>query len=130
MLELKNDKAIGFVYYCLLCGVINMEEINRWAEKVIGENEVSDLPDYIFDLIDFKGTVSELERLIGLFSRFFIHWRCTKAQRKAVYGIRVKRGRSLRRDDVSFNEEQALEALKKHPEVEKLFRETFPFIDL
>jgi hypothetical protein len=126
MLELKNDKAIGFVYYCLLCGVINMEEINRWAEKVIGENEVSDLPDYIFDLIDLKGTIRDLQRLID----FFPNWRCTKAQRKAIYGIAVKRGEKLSQDDVSFNEEQALEALKKHPEVEKLFRETFPFIDL
>ncbi|OCG35164.1 hypothetical protein A9G29_02405 [Gilliamella sp. Fer2-1] len=103
-----------------------MDEVNRWAEKVIGENEVSDLPDYIFDLIDFKGEVTDLRRLIGLFPS----WKHTKEQDRAVYGIRVKRGRSLRRDDVSFNEEQALEALKKHPEVEKLFRETFPFIDL
>ncbi|OCG78420.1 hypothetical protein A9G42_03120 [Gilliamella sp. Nev6-6] len=120
-----NDQTIGFVYYCLLCGVINMDEVNRWAEKVIGENEVSDLPDYIFDVIDFKGEVRELERLIG----FFPNWRCTKAQDRAVYGIAVKRGEKLSQDDVSFNEEQALEALKKHPEVEKLFRETFPFID-
>ncbi|OCG78426.1 hypothetical protein A9G42_03160 [Gilliamella sp. Nev6-6] len=120
-----NDQTIGFVYYCLLCGVINMDEVNRWAEKVIGENEVSDLPDYIFDLIDLKGTVNELEHLLG----FFPCWRRTKEQRKAVYGIAVKRGEKLSQDDVSFNEEQALEALKKHPEVEKLFRETFPFID-
>jgi hypothetical protein len=124
----KNSEAIGinFVYNCLLSGAINMDEVNRWAEKVIGENEVSDLPDYIFDLIDFKGEVTDLRRLIGLFPS----WKHTKEQDRAVYGIRVKRGRSLRRDDVSFNEEQALEALKKHPEVEKLFRETFPFIDL
>ncbi|OCG39208.1 hypothetical protein A9G29_09390 [Gilliamella sp. Fer2-1] len=120
-----NDQTIGFVYSCLLSGIINMDEVNRWAEKVIGENEVSDLPDYIFDVIDFKGEVRELERLIG----FFPNWRCTKAQDRAVYGIAVKRGEKLSQDDVSFNEEQALEALKKHPEVEKLFRETFPFID-
>jgi hypothetical protein len=120
-----NDQTIGFVYYCLLCGVINMDEVNRWVEKVIGENEVSDLPDYIFDLIDLKGTIRDLQRLID----FFPNWRCTKAQRKAIYGIAVKRGEKLSQDDVSFNEEQALEALKKHPEVEKLFRETFPFID-
>ncbi|MWP62388.1 hypothetical protein [Gilliamella sp. Pas-s25] len=120
-----NDQTIGFVYVCLLSGVINMDEVNRWAEKVIGENEVSDLPDYIFDVIDFKGIVTELERLIG----FFPSWKCTKEQDRAVYGIRVRRGRKLRKDDVSFNEEQALEALKKHPEIEKLFRETFPFVD-
>jgi hypothetical protein len=120
-----NDQTIGFVYSCLLSGIINMDDVNRWAEKVIGENEVSDLPDYIFDVIDFKGEVRELERLIG----FFPNWRCTKAQDRAVYGIAVKRGEKLSQDDVSFNEEQALEALKKHPEVEKLFRETFPFID-
>ncbi|OCG50504.1 hypothetical protein A9G35_00570 [Gilliamella sp. Choc5-1] len=121
-----NDQTIGFVYVCLLSGVINMDEVNRWAEKVIGENEVSDLPDYIFDVIDFKGIVTELERLIG----FFPHWKRTKAQDRAVYGLAVKRGEKLSQDDVSFNEEQALEALKKHPEIEKLFRETFPFIDL
>ncbi|MWP62730.1 hypothetical protein [Gilliamella sp. Pas-s25] len=121
-----NEQTIGFVYYCLLCGVINMDEVNRWAEKVIGENEVSDLPDYIFDVIDFKGIITELERLIG----FIPYWKCTKAQIKAVYGIAVKRGEKLSQDDVPFNEEQALEALKKHPEIEKLFRETFPFIDL
>jgi hypothetical protein len=121
-----NEQTIGFVYYCLLCGVINMDEVNRWAEKVIGENEVSDLPDYIFYVIDLKGTINELERLLG----FFPCWRCTKEQRKAIYGLAVKRREKLSQDDVSFNEEQALEALKKHPEIEKLFRETFPFIDL
>ena len=120
-----NDQTIGFVVCCLLCGVINMDEVNRWAEKVIGENEVSDLPDYIFDLIDFNGTITELDRLLG----FFPYWRRTKAQGRAVYGIAVKRGEKLSQDDVSFNEEQSLEALKKHPEIEKLFRETFPFID-
>ncbi|OCG39205.1 hypothetical protein A9G29_09375 [Gilliamella sp. Fer2-1] len=121
-----NDQTIGFVYSCLLSSVINMDEVTRWAEKVIGENEVSDLPDYIFDLIDFKGGVSDLRRLLD----FSPNWRCTKEQDRAVYGIAVKRGEKLSQDDVSFNEEQALEALKKHPEVEKLFRETFPFIDL
>ena len=121
-----NDQTIGFVYVCLLSGVINMDEVNRWAEKVIGENEVSDLPDYIFYVIDLKGTIREFQKLID----FFPCWECTKEQRMAVYGIRVRRGRKLRKDDVSFNEEQALEALKKHPEIEKLFRETFPFIDL
>jgi hypothetical protein len=76
-------------------------------------------------LIDLKGTVNELEHLLG----FFPCWRRTKEQRKAIYGIAAKRGEKLSQGDVSFNEEQALEALKKHPEVEKLFRETFPFID-
>lgn len=126
MLELAkdNDNTIGFVYDCLLTGVIDMEEINRWAEKVIGENEVDNLPNYIFDLVDFKGTVREFEKLLG----FYPYWKCTKGQDMALYGILLKRGESLSKDDVSFSEEQALKSLEKHPEIEKRFRETFPFI--
>lgn len=121
----ENSDTLGFVFDCLFSGVINKKEVNLWAEKVIGENEVKDLPDYIFDLIDYNGTAIYLSKLVG----FDPIWKHTKSQDMALYGIRLKRGKSLRKDDVSFNAEQALKALEKHPEIEKLFRETFPFID-
>lgn len=123
LLELAkdNDNTIGFVYDCLLTGVIDMEEINRWAEKVIGENEVDNLPNYIFDLVDFKGTVSEFERLLG----FYPYWKCTKGQDMALYGILLKRGESLSKDDVSFSEEQALKSLENIPKLKSALEKPF-----
>lgn len=124
-LEKNNSYTIDFVFTCFIMGIISNTEVEAWAEKVISENEVKDLPDYIFDLINFKGNPLDLYRLVG----FNIGGDSTKSERMAFYGIRVKRGKGLPKDDVSFNEEQALQALEKHSEIEKLFRETFPFID-
>lgn len=75
------------------------------------------------DAKDLKSPSRGIEKIIG----FTPLWKRIKEQEYALYGIAVKQGRTTLYD-APVNEQQALNALGEHPEIEKLFRETFPFI--
>lgn len=119
----KGDSdTLGFVIASLYSGAINNEDLRKWAIEIIRDNEVDNIPGYIFELADFDDRRTALPRVIG----FSYGWKSTKSQRNALYGIALKKGEDLGEECLP---KVALEALKKHPEVEKRFRETFPFID-
>ena len=50
---------------CFIKGAITNKEFNEWVEYVIANDEISNLPLYIFDLIDFHGSYYELIKIIG-----------------------------------------------------------------
>ncbi|QXN63889.1 hypothetical protein [Serratia fonticola] len=114
--------VIGFVIACLYSGAITDDDLKKWSENVIRDNEVSETPDYIFELVDFDGDRLNILNLIG----FPFEWKASKSQRNALYGIALKRGEDLGDD---CTQSVAMKSLEKHPEVELRFRETFPFIN-
>ncbi|MFV8987946.1 hypothetical protein [Serratia fonticola] len=114
--------VIGFVIACLYSGAITDDDLKKWSENVIRDNDVSETPDYIFELVDFDGDRLNILNLIG----FPFEWKASKSQRNALYGIALKRGEDLGDD---CTQSVAMKSLEKHPEVELRFRETFPFID-
>lgn len=116
-----NHDVIGFVIDALFSNAIDKAEIREWATGIIRDNEVSDIPGYIFDLIDFDEAGTHIYKLIG----FVCDWKGSASQSKALYGIAVKRGKNLGEE---CPPKAALNALEKHPEVEQRFRDTFPFI--
>lgn len=113
---------IGFVIACLYSGAITDDDLKKWSENVIRDNDVSETPDYIFELVDFDGDRLNILNLIG----FPFEWKASKSQKNALYGIALKRGEDLGDD---CTQSVAMKSLEKHPEVESRFRETFPFID-
>ncbi|MGL5388710.1 MAG: hypothetical protein ACRC2A_20025 [Enterobacterales bacterium] len=113
--------VIGFVIACLYSGAITDDDLKKWSENVIRDNDVSETPDYIFELVDFDGDRLNILNLIG----FPFEWKASKSQRNALYGIALKRGEDLGDD---CTQSVAMKSLEKHPEVENRFRETFPFI--
>ncbi|MBW2956288.1 hypothetical protein [Hafnia paralvei] len=122
----NNSHIIGFVYTCLFCGAITESDINEWAINTVLSRDINCLPTYIIDLMDaqeLKSPSRGIEKIIG----FVPSWKRKKEQEYALYGIAVKQGRNALYD-APVNEKGALDALRKHPEIEKLFRETFPFI--
>ncbi|MFV8847336.1 hypothetical protein [Serratia fonticola] len=120
----KNDgDLIGFVFDCLYSGVIDKEELKEWAIHIVSKNDIDTIPSYIIDLMDFDGSLGALYSILG----FSPGWRYTKKQGNALYGISEKRGRKLY--DAPVTAQKAMEILEQHPEIEKRFRETFPFID-
>lgn len=121
-LKKDNYDVIGFVIACLYSGAITDDDLKKWSENVIRDNDVSETPDYIFELVDFDGDRLNVLNLIG----FPFEWKASKSQRNALYGIALKRGEDLG-DDCS--QSVAIKSLEKHPEVELRFRETFPFIN-
>lgn len=121
-LNKDNYDVIGFVFSCLYSGAITDDDLKKWSENVIRDNDVSETPDYIFKLVDFDGDRLNILNLIG----FPFEWKASKSQRNTLYGIALKRGEDLG-DDCS--QSVAMKSLEKHPEVELRFRETFPFIN-
>ena len=114
--------VIGFVIACLYSGAITDDDLKKWSENVIRDNDVSETADYIFELVDFDGDRLNILNIIG----FPFEWKASKSQRNALYGIALKRGEDLGDD---CTQSVAMKSLEKHPEVELRFRETFPFID-
>lgn len=121
-LNKDNYDVIGFVISCLYSCAITDDDLKKWSENVIRDNDVSETPDYIFELVDFDGDRLKILNLIG----FPFEWKASKSQRNALYGIALKRGEDLG-DECS--QSVAMKSLEKHPEVELRFRETFPFIN-
>ncbi|MFP8733598.1 hypothetical protein [Klebsiella aerogenes] len=119
----NNSDAIGFVYEALSCRAITRSDVKAWAIKMLLDNDVDELPMCIIDLMDFDENSQDLFKIIG----FVPHWRGNKKQKIALYGVAVKKGRVL--TDLGISSEEALSMLEKHPEIEKRFRETFPFIN-
>lgn len=118
----ESCDEIGFVWSCLLNQAISLDEVKRWCYLVIQRDE--DYPEYILDMIDFEGTNFHLLKVIG-FSPIspFIN-----DAEYALIGIALKRGVAIYDSPISKNE--ALCKVDEYPEVEKMFRETFPFIDI
>lgn len=119
----KGDSdTLGFVIASLYSGAINKEDLRAWAIGIIRDNEVDNIPGYIFELANFDDRRTVLPRIIG----FSYGWKSTKFQHNALYGIALKQGKDLGEECLP---KVALEALKKYSEVEERFRETFPFIN-
>ncbi|WP_419792898.1 hypothetical protein ACN09C_00430 [Serratia fonticola] len=118
----KDHDTIGFVVDALFSNAIDKSETREWATRIIRDNDVPDIPGYIFDLINFDEAGAHIYKLIG----FFCDWQGSDSQSKALYGIALKRGKDLGEE---CTPKAALKALETHPEVEQRFRETFPFID-
>ena len=127
----ENDDVIGFVVDALYERAIDIKELNDWAINIVINNNVDELTMYIIDLMDFDNYLKDIYEVIG----FVPDWKHSKKQSIALYAIAIKRGRGYRltnddiTDDDHISDEEALNALQQHPEIEKRFRETFPFID-
>lgn len=120
----ESSEDIGFVKSCFIKGAITNNEFNKWIEYVVTNYEVSELPLYIFDLIDFKGSFYELIKIIG----FTPDPMLTEDEDNAIYGIAIKRfGDSL---DIPISRDNALKALEQNPLILNRFKVTFPFIEL
>ncbi len=120
----KGDSdEIGFVISCLYHGTIDENEIKEWALNIIKTYNIDDIPEYIFTLADACEIKRNLLKVMG----FSASWKSSKNQSLALYGISAKRQKELYDAPVTSND--ALKILVKHPEVERQFRTTFPFID-
>ena len=118
----ESSETIGFVLTSVMCSAIDLEELGDWCYQVIGQLEVEQVPGYVFDLMEYKGTLAGLYKVVG----FVPSWTHSDEEVDALYGVAVKRGRDT--DDWPITSEAALSALAKCPGIEERFRKTFPFI--
>lgn len=60
----KDDsKILRFVTACFIYGSIDHDELRKWGLKIIEDEDT--FPDYLFDLIDFKGPRFHIYEVIG-----------------------------------------------------------------
>ena len=120
----ESSEDIGFVKSCFIKGAITNKEFNEWVEYVIANGEISNLPLYIFDLIDFHGSCYELINIIGFTPDPIL----TEDEDNAIYGIAIKRfGNDLY---IPISNHDALKALEQNSSTLKRFKSIFPFIIL
>ena len=121
-LDKENSDDIGFVYTCLISGVVSLLECKDWIYHVI-EIE-NDVPNYMFDILDIEHKSDFIPlRIIG----FTPSWNKTDAEDYALEGIGYKRQGDFVSDAVS--RAKAIKSLKDNPHIEERFREMFPFIE-
>jgi len=124
-LTMDNSDIIGFVVACAFSSAINLDELRKWcSDVVIKNNRVEEIPEYIFELMDFNMALMHIFKIIG----FIPSWKRTDAEDDALMGIAAYRGQLA--SDATMNEEQAKQLLADHPKILEKFKATFPFIDL
>lgn len=116
----QNDSgSIGFVVACLFAGAIDISEMREWCTKLVRARDSTELPLYVFDLLDFSGPIADVYGLIGFIPSSGLR----SDQKKALSGIARLRGAI--RDEWPVSRENALAALARHPELAERFRTMF-----
>lgn len=117
-------EEIKFVYACFAAESISISELQKWADSRLLMCDDADLLDYYALLSVFNG---KLVQLYELTRDIVCTWDGGNKYGFALIGIAFKRGAVPFEDSPS--REEALKALERYPEVEKLFRVVFPFIE-
>lgn len=126
---LNDSWQISFVYGALLSQAITYNELNIWGENLIRDNEVDNIPDYIFRLIDVDSPEDNVIKIIGFAPHF--PFKRIKEVENSLVGIAYLRGMDVDIDDGDKTTRvDCLKALKKHQEVLAMFKKVFPFIGL
>ena len=120
----NNNEDLGFALNCLFNQAISLKEFREWLEIVIEDNDISNVPSYIFELLDFGGKLFELNNIIG----FTSDYEPSEKDEKAVIGIAFLRNTDVY--DVDIDKAEAIKALKANNDIYQKFVKFFPFVKL
>lgn len=119
-----DNEVIGFVVACVFSSAISINELKKWCADIIQNNPVNEIPDYIFDLINFNQSLMHIFNTIG----FVPSWTRTDDEDDALVGIAAYRNRLP--SDAPLSATQAKQKLTEQPQILDKFKTTFPFINL
>lgn len=119
----EDSSILGFITLCYSMQAITNEEFKEYFYSLIKSSDVDELPDYIWDLIEFiNPDMADIYNVIG----FVPSSNLTDDEINAIYGITLKRfGRFF---DMFITEGKAIELLNNNPKVSSLFKTLFPFV--
>ncbi|MBF0786248.1 hypothetical protein E4T80_12315 [Muribacter muris] len=118
-----DSSLLGFIIWCE--GIaITFNEFKEYFLFLIKENNINEIPDFIWDIIDMEENekIHLYKRIIG----FVPDSKLTEFEISAIYGIGLKRFGSL----FDISKKKALDALEQNPHILERFKKTFPFIKL
>lgn len=127
---LEEYKILGFLYVCLLRSAVTEKELQTTMEKLVADCENIEFLEMYADILEYDG--SRLNLIKNFRNIKNVDWRSplSETQDDALIGIAFQRGNRFT-DDI-YDEKykrNGINALEKHPEVLRLFRKVFPFID-
>lgn len=125
----EDHQLFGFVAWAIGSGAVTSEEIREWALREVERREVP--PVWMFDLFTFEGGLGNFLKIVGDGDprNGTFHHRWMDAHGAALDGIAFKRFGPAQGYDRSISDKAAAAALRRHPEVERFFRDAFPFIE-
>lgn len=120
MLDWKQK--LSLFCWCAVGGIITTEDAREWADMMIreGNNNL----ELLSQISMYKGHVANICREI-IDVCMTSQWFDEESETDALDGIACKRGF----DVYAVECDKAIELLEKHPRVEQIFREVFPFIE-
>lgn len=120
----KHESSdLSFALSCLFNEAITLQEFRQWVELVISSANISNLPSFVFDLLEFNDDIFKIYDTIG----FVPDKEVTLEEENAIIGLAFIRNKSLY--DSPITEKTAINALKNQPLIKSRFENTFPFID-
>lgn len=126
---LRNKyKIFGFLFACLSNMSVTEKELEQAIHCLIADCSDMELIETYIDILEYDGTRLDLMDKFRSINHSKWLSPLTKSQDDALIGIAYKRG-VLQYEHTPELEANAKRALEKHPEVTKLFRDVFPFID-
>lgn len=120
----EDDADIGFATDCLIARAISFEEFKKWIYYIIEKSD--EIPNYLIEIVNIDKKTDytlKVNRILG----FWPGWGAIDEEYLALHGIGFRRFPDHKTDAAS--RDQAVEALKRNPQVERKFRELFPFIE-
>lgn len=120
----EDSDDLGFATECVTADALTFDEFKTWIYGIIEKSD--NYPAFLLDIaaIDekFDFTLNTM-RVVG----FEPHWRHSDAEYLAIDGIAYRRFPDHESDAAPRS--KAIAALEQNPQIEKRFREMFPFID-
>lgn len=123
--KIDKDKHtdLNFALGCLYCDAVSLFEFKKWAELVIQTSDVSELPYYIYDILDFNEPLFHLTKLIG----FDLINDLSKEEEYSIYGIAFLRNNNIY--DPPINKNEAVSYVTQNRHILERFHKFFPFIE-
>lgn len=128
IITLERFEIFGFLQECLLSGAITEQELQTGIEHLIADCDDIGLLEIYPDLIECGEDRTELFHAFQNITHVFWRSPLRLSQFFALNGIALKRGFDMF-DNTPLDDKRDRMMLERYPEVEELFRRTFPFID-
>lgn len=125
---LEKYEHLGFIYECLLSEAVTEAEVLTSLEHLVAACDDINLLEIYANLLGHHDSDTELIQSFDDMDDLDWMSPLTDSQDEALTGIAYQRG-TIPYEHTPALEANAKHALKKHPEVTRLFRKFFPFID-
>lgn len=120
----ENSADLGFALSCLFLEAITFDEFKKWLYIVISDNNIDDIPIYIYELLDFDKKLYHIYNVIGYTPISCLN----EYEKNAIIGIAFLRKENLY--DVLLEKNEAIKILENNIYIYEKFVHFFPFIDI